>query len=789
MKKFIALLMAVVLVLSLAPTTYAVGAIGNVEEFESIQGNGAYINDEYRDNYYLDIMELGIFDTFTAGANGLANLLFSLEKWIVHMTCTVFYYATSVNLAEIFDVQTNEIQKSLKEQVFDSMFPLMLAFSGMWIAWMMLKRNSQEIINQIVKIILIVTCASLVIVHSSSVVAMVDGVTSSVSNSVMSGMTMQEDGGKNYGVTTAGTLWETLIHEPWLTLEFGNYEPENKQDTIEKILSNAPLSKDRQEKIINKMVGDNPDEPEAFGKDMPMKRLPLIILYLVPLLVKCAIYAAIALLQLSFRVITILLVFIGILILMLSLVPQLGGTQLIVKWVKKIAEMQIMIVVLTFMLGFLMMIDKMLYTKVNQWGWLTVIIIQTVLAVVIFLFRDKILGFFNKVQKTVQNPAMVATQVQNQLDSMGNAFSAAQLRTKSAAEDRKKVGNIASGIDFGIRTKIGETIDGLKDVGSYYHPNLENDDIESRQQQVERAPIERPTLQQPTVEASTVSNMDAVKGRGASSRLNVVGEETTPIGIAETERPILVKQIAKDDTEPNRKDTIQELERPTLKRTAEQQKSTPGYSANAANYTAANGAAEQPKRPVLVMQDLQQSEINAEGIALNAPEKTATAERMPQRPILQAQQAQQNVDTASLKMDTPQAMATAENMPRPTLKEQPPITNDRAAVPQQRPQTAEAPQKRPVVQSDNTTANIKDEPSTVQTEPRKAATTANLELGDNTQHIDIQTRQTKVQRPVLQKPVKQTTPPPPTAEPVHQPEVNEQLQQKQTVSPTELKQS
>lgn len=716
MKRFIAVVLAIVLIISTAQITYATNeAIGGVEQFTG------HITQS--DNYSLDVMELGIFDSGTIFFNNISNAFFGLALLVVEMTCTIFYYATTVNLSEILSFQIGDVQKSLKDKVFDSMFPLVLGFSGLWIAWLMFKRNSQEILNQVIKVFIVLVSVSLVALHSTSVIAMVDGVTSLVSNKIMAGISMKEESTSSYGVTTAQILWDTLIHQPWLTLEFGDYEPED--GVIEEILGTAPTSEDRK-KIIEKIVNGE-EEPVAFGKEMPLKRLPLVLLYSIPLTVKCVIYAAIALLQLAFRIMTILLVFMGILILLLSLIPQLGGTELIKKWALKIAEMQIMILILTFMLGFMTMIDTMLYTQVNKWGWLVVMVVQTVVALFVFLFRNKILGFFGKAQKSIQNPTMAIAGMQAQLSRTGGVFAGAQVFNNGATAAAHNTIN-------GIKTKIGEAADGLRDVGSYYHPKDNEPDI----QQQSRTPTERPTLVPRTPAADEAaptqnnSDMRAVKGRGAV-RLETAEEELTPTGTPSSERPTLVVREA---AAPKPELEQEETERPVLvtheerpkQWQAEEQQMRPSHPVYSRNTRTAVDTMEQTERPVLVMQEIPR-ENSADGIALNASE-TSVEEHRPERPTL----------------DMPEK--TTVQAPPAHEGKQPELISKGESV-----KTPVAPQKRPATQEFAQTPNITGSVPEAQIEPRRAVTTANLDLGGSSQREAPPPRQSKLKQPVLETPV------------------------------------
>lgn len=435
MKKLLLLVLIILMVFSSTFTTYAADEpITSVNAFTHLPGDAQYINNN--DNYYLDLMELGILDTDIKLLNNVVNAIFGLEKWLVHITCNAFYFVTSFDFGEVLATDINSVQSGLKTFLFDPMFTLMFVLSGFWIAVMMAKRNMQEILNQTIKVIFIVVLASVLASKSSTVISMVDDVTNLASNSVMSAVSLNPGGGANYGATTAGNLWVDLIHTPWKSMEFGTGHIDNEASAVSDLLSKAPNTEER-DKIVEDLVGDR-SNPKVFGKNMPIWRLSLVIAHLLPCTATCVLYLLIALLQLTFRIMTIFLIFVGFLILLLSLVPFFGGLNLLKKWSLKIAEMQIMILSLAFLLGFMTMINSILVTIFGPHGWLLSHVIRIGIDIAIFVFRDKVFGFFATVQKNVQqatqNPHMTAYRMQRALEDVGNVSGSAQNFNKNAPQ-------------------------------------------------------------------------------------------------------------------------------------------------------------------------------------------------------------------------------------------------------------------------------------------------------------------------------------------------------------------
>ncbi len=456
MKKIWLVILCIILIFTLGTTVYAADAVENLQEFKDLDdtdGGGKYIqNSEY---YYLDLVEVGLFDSGVELLNSLANVIFTLEVWIAKITCTLIFYAETVSIADLVGEQMNMMQNDLKTQLFDPMFALVFTFTCAFIAWLFMKRNMQAIINQFLKVFFTILGVSIIATHSVTAINTIDELTSEMSNAIVSSVAGEENTGNNYGVTMAANLWDTLIHQPWKTLEFGKKMSGNEEEKINALLTNhVPISKDTKE-YVKTLVGNDKDNPLYFGKEMALQRLGLTTVYLLPLTGKCVIYGAIAVLKLSYRAIIVLLFAIGIIIFMFSLIPQLGDTALIVKWLKKIIEMPIMIIILSFVMGFLILIDKLLYSQVNNVGWLIIILTQFLLEVVIFLYRDKILGFFETVQGAVRNPQEFIAMASQAATRIGD-------RAKDAIDGTGDVMGAASNYNRTASDKLYTTLNNIK---------------------------------------------------------------------------------------------------------------------------------------------------------------------------------------------------------------------------------------------------------------------------------------------------------------------------------------
>lgn len=459
MKKLFKILVVFVLVLAMAVPVNAAEAVGKVDAFGNIPGDGQYINN--KDHYQLDMVKPGILDSIRLVTNGAANLLFQLEVNLVNLTCTVLYYVSTIKIIDGLETKINGIQKNLYDGLFNNAFNLAFLFVGLFLAWLLLRNRYGEILNQLAKVFMVCFMAALLATNTSWLIKMDEEITASFSDYVAAAITGSSSG-SGYAVDVAGQIWSTQVHQPWLTLEFGKYN--YSESDIKALLNDLdPDSEPREEFVKSK----NESNTAAFAESMRWERLVFTFLYLIPLLIKCLIVNAIVLLQLAFRVVKVFLYLLGIPVMILSLVPQLGGTKIIESWIKKIFEMSFMVVILSFTLSVILWFDGILWGFAGSMGWLTVIILQMGIAVVIFLFRNKILGIMETVQNVVRNPAPAAAQIRRSMDSIGSdVFTTAQRLDNRATQAVMSSGaykQVASSADTIMHTWR----DGLRDdIGS-----------------------------------------------------------------------------------------------------------------------------------------------------------------------------------------------------------------------------------------------------------------------------------------------------------------------------------
>lgn len=382
---------------------------GSEPRFES-SGDAKYINRS--DYYYLDMKKTGLLESGDAIMNSIANMLFTFIKWLGKVTVMLFYYCMDFDMSAMFEDQINGIQSALNSGIFKPLFILGFCGSAVIMLKKMIKRDMLGAYGQILKVIGIVVLSILVVQESSTVLTKTTEITKSISTQALMGM----QGGEqvdisDYAAQSAGALWMNLIHQPWLFIEFNGEEA--GEETIKQLLGVGteeykPGSKKRKD-LVEKYEGN------AFDTDRGAEKIGFMFTYLIPFAIKCVIYILMALLTLFFQLIAIFYTFLAPVVLILIMVP--GYERLLTEWLRKVLESQLSILIMSFLMGLLLKMDALLYeTCAGDWGWLVVMIVETVVAVLALVKRNELLGVMSKLQKGVSQPGYARAMLRNGTD-------------------------------------------------------------------------------------------------------------------------------------------------------------------------------------------------------------------------------------------------------------------------------------------------------------------------------------------------------------------------------------
>lgn len=409
----------------------------NINDFNNLTGEAGYIQNKYDGCYTLDIEETGLFDTGYSIINSIANMLFSFIKWLGRATTSLFYFCMTLDIAELFQDEINTIQEALNSGIFQPLFVLAFCFTALVLLKKFMKRDLVGAYGQIAKVIFLVVLSIFVVRDSSTVLSYATGITKSISTAALTGVNNQSSTG-NFGADSAGVLWINLIHQPWITIQFGS-----DQGIEEEITKFMNPNADRDELVKKYMEVEG---RSAFNKKRAGEKVGFMFLYLIPFLMKCVIYIVISMIQLVFQLLGVFYILLAPVILILSMIPGYDG--LLGSWVRKILESQLSILVITFLMGLLIKFDGLLYAKATEFGWLVVMLIQVVVAIGVVLKRDAIFGALSKMQRGISNPGYAMAAIRRSGDiNVQNGVRNAQTAYRHTKQNIRKMksGAIAAG--------------------------------------------------------------------------------------------------------------------------------------------------------------------------------------------------------------------------------------------------------------------------------------------------------------------------------------------------------
>ena len=245
------------------------------------------------------------------------------------------------------------------------------------------------------KVVLVIVLAMFVVLRSDVVLSGATKITKGISVDALSNINdnMGISGGtdkiEEFSKKAAGVLWVDLVHEPWKTVEFMHCDIPDS-GTIDRFLS-ADDADERAELV--KDFG----EAKCFNMLIGYERVGFLLIYLIPCLAKCFIYMMIAGGLIVYQVLAVFYLMLAPVILILFLV--IGYESILTVWIKKLFETQVMILVITLMLAFLIRVDVLLFGKADEWGWLIVLIVQIIAGVGLYQNRDKIFRLLEPVQR------------------------------------------------------------------------------------------------------------------------------------------------------------------------------------------------------------------------------------------------------------------------------------------------------------------------------------------------------------------------------------------------------
>ena len=445
---------------SLEHMAYAGGILDSSGDntFNEIKnGWGQFIQDQYRSNYNLDSEKLGgISDWLNIAMNGLANLVFYLQILLSWLGVSIFNLCFEANITNAFSDILTSVSTSLHNGVFNKFYMIMFMVSLISILIYFAKRNFAAVFSHILVVALIVSLS--VIIKSDNARTFIVETTSfsreigeSLVNSLVgSQSSVNEDVNTNEIV---GSLWSNLVHKPWMILEFdGKYDVNDESSDSEGMKASKKILSQKQ----------SSDEREKVFEELGVKNISYsgrvastVILFLITL-IKLMILIAISVVQVFMQIMGISIILIAPFMLLMAIVPFFGGLNLI-KWLgEKYLGVQVTIVLLSFIIGVLLLIDSVTLTFFMNLGasFPIALMIQSVCWIMVIVFRKQLIFSFAKLQRRINGNIGATRVLSKTLDK----------ETELANKAKDKVVNAADKVTASARDYIKDTTVNMKDT-------------------------------------------------------------------------------------------------------------------------------------------------------------------------------------------------------------------------------------------------------------------------------------------------------------------------------------
>ncbi|MGU8450692.1 CD3337/EF1877 family mobilome membrane protein [Clostridium perfringens] len=427
---------------------------GNGDDpFASItKGWGQFVSDKYRNNYYLDILDLSTFEWIDKTMNMIINMMFSFIVLMSWFGINIFRFCFTNDIASSFGKTLEGVMTSLNNGVFNSFFMTIFMISLFSIVYQLWKKNYSAIAGQLLATALIFALSG---VFANGAVKFLSattdfskqiGVQAIVSINGQKTNPENETTLENYSKEIVGTLWGNFVHQPWVMLEFDGKLPlvdkNDKQIINEKteeysiqILSH-PEGSDERKKIledIRKEYGN-----DLFSEDSMNDKFVSLFMLILITAVKMIILIAIGMIQIGFQLFAILLVLLVPFVLLVSIVPFFGGFNLLKELGRRFLGTQFGIIISSFLLALLVLIDNVTLNMFQNWGanLVMALLMQCTCWIMLITFRKQLFNGLtslqNKIASGTANPLNLGNKVVDKSADVGNKYIKEPVMTTAA---------------------------------------------------------------------------------------------------------------------------------------------------------------------------------------------------------------------------------------------------------------------------------------------------------------------------------------------------------------------
>ncbi|WP_283672812.1 TcpH [Clostridium perfringens] len=400
----------------LTKIAYADGFLsyGNSDDpYKSIQeGWGQFIADKYRNNYALDIIDTHGWELIDKAITGLTNIVFSGIVMISWFGVNIFRFCFTNDIAAGFANQLNSVLGSLNNGIFNNFFMIVFMISLFSIVYNLYKKNFSAIGSQILAVAIIYATTAFLSNGAVGFLSKTTEFSKTIGTSAIvdiNGKDNNNEGSlEDYSKTVVGTLWGNFVQQPWVMLEFdgkvslikNNKDNDDALNYSKEILS-EPYGSDEREKALESI--NEKFNKELFSKNGINTKLVSVCVLFVITLIKMIILIAVGMIQIGFQLMSILLILLLPFIMLIAIVPFFGGTNIIKRIARKYLGTQLGIIVSSFVLALLVLVDTVTLTMFQSWGanLIIALLMQCTCWIMVIAFRKQLMNGLINLQNRI----------------------------------------------------------------------------------------------------------------------------------------------------------------------------------------------------------------------------------------------------------------------------------------------------------------------------------------------------------------------------------------------------
>ncbi|WP_322385500.1 conjugal transfer membrane protein TcpH, partial [Clostridium perfringens] len=328
----------------------------------------------------------------------------------------IFRFCFTNDIAAGFANQLNSVLGSLNNGIFNNFFMIVFMISLFSIVYNLYKKNFSAIGSQILAVAIIYATTAFLSNGAVGFLSKTTEFSKTIGTSAIvaiNGKDNNEGSLEDYSKTVVGTLWGNFVQQPWVMLEFDGKVPLNDENMTTKnsineealnyskdILS-EPYGSDEREKALESI--NEKFNKELFSKNGINTKLVSVCVLFVITLIKMIILIAVGMIQIGFQLMSILLILLLPFIMLIAIVPFFGGTNIIKGIARKYLGTQLGIIVSSFVLALLVLVDTVTLTMFQAWGanLIIALLMQCTCWIMVIAFRKQLMNGLINLQNRI----------------------------------------------------------------------------------------------------------------------------------------------------------------------------------------------------------------------------------------------------------------------------------------------------------------------------------------------------------------------------------------------------